>query len=191
MGYRRRANIDEESRDGFADRPIRNADPLHKIAQYCLYCWVTDFDEPVHRIDIVLVAREKLTKVTTVLPCWIVVGTILIAHASCVGPLKSRSDCRGRVRRRDDRNHLEVGHIVPVRHPLIEKSPILALHDLETAAQVGRDPTAAILDALWHEAATVTEPPIHRKRITAAKCFNHHVQHGHQTRGNRRFVFAM
>jgi hypothetical protein len=82
MGYDWRANIDEESRDGFADRPIRNANPLHKITQYWLDRWVTSFDKPRHSIDIVLVAWQKLTKVTTVLPYRIVVWTVLIAHRS-------------------------------------------------------------------------------------------------------------
>ena len=74
--------ISEESRDWFADRPIRLANPLQKIAKYWFNRWVTGRDKPLHRVEIVLVARQKLTKLTTVLPQRIVFGTVLIAHGS-------------------------------------------------------------------------------------------------------------
>jgi hypothetical protein len=60
---------------------------------------------------------------------------------------------------------------------LIEELAILTLHDLKAAAQVGRDPTTVIIDAFWHEAAVITESPVHRNWISTSKCFDDHVQH--------------
>ena len=68
-GYCGRSNIDQESRDWFADRPIRLANPLQKLAKYWFNRWVTGLDKPLHRVEIVLVAR-------------LVFGTVLIAHSS-------------------------------------------------------------------------------------------------------------
>jgi hypothetical protein len=172
MGYRWRPNLDEEFPDWFADRPIRNANPLHEIAEYRPNLWVTGFGKPSHSIEIVLVARHKLTKVTKVLPDRIVVGAVLITRHS-----QPRSYHRRRLGRRDNRNHLEAGYIVPVRDPLIEESAILTLHDLEATPQVGRNPATAILDAFWHEPAAIAESPVNRNRISSSKCFDDHVQH--------------
>src|SRR6185437_348723 len=44
----------------------------------------------------------------------------------------------------DDWNHLEIDEVVPVAHPFIEQCALLALHDLEAAAEITRDPAVHV-----------------------------------------------
>src|SRR5207247_6731067 len=51
-------------------------------------------------------------------------------------------------RQRDDRNHLELDQVVPTGGPLRQERSVLALHDLEAAPEVLRDPTRHVAQAI-------------------------------------------
>jgi hypothetical protein len=93
--------------------------------------------------------------------------------------------CRSKTRREGgtsfsgthNRNDLEIGDVLPVRHPLIEQPAIVAFHYLEASLQIPGDPAAPILDPVRHESSLISETPIHGNGIPVPKVLNDHVQH--------------
>jgi hypothetical protein len=65
-----------------------------------------------------------------------------------------------------------------VGRPLVKELAVLALHDLEAPAKVGRDPTCHIPQAFWRQSPVIPEAAIDGNGITVAKVFDDHVEHG-------------
>src|SRR6266581_3212672 len=94
-----------------------------------------------------------------------------------MSPSQPRGDGGRSVRRCDDRNDLEFDQVLPAGGPLPKERSVLALHNLEAAPEVLRDPTRHVSKALRHESALVAKAPVHRERVAVPKVLDDHVLH--------------
>src|SRR6516225_9816874 len=83
----------------------------------------------------------------------------------------------GRLLAGHDRNDFEVGEIGPLGDPLLKERDVAAFHQLETAAEVGRDPAVHELQTVGHEPALLMEPPVHGFSVLVPELLDHHEQH--------------
>jgi hypothetical protein len=60
---------------------------------------------------------------------------------------------------------------------LLKEGTIVALHNLEAAAEVVCHPAAVIAKAIWSEAASIAEAPVNRDRVAAVEVLDDHVEH--------------
>src|SRR2546423_3414124 len=103
-------------------------------------------------------------------------------------PLQMRRDRRARLLRCDDRDHLEFDDIAPVRHPLIEQHPVVAVHNLKAPLEISGDPAREISGALRTHPSFLVEASINRLWITIAILLDHHEEHLRRTsRGSLTF----
>src|SRR5438132_13407626 len=80
-----------------------------------------------------------------------------------------------RFRRRDDWNHLELDQVVPAGGPLRQECSVLALHDLEAAPEVLRDPTCHVSKALGRDPAVIAYAAVHGQRLSSTNMYDDHV----------------
>src|SRR5687768_4755259 len=78
--------------------------------------------------------------------------------------------------------NLELDQVRPCRHPDLEESWVLALHELIAAPQVLGDPAAHIPESLRAEPAFRTKPRIDGSRIAVFEVLDDHVQHARAPR---------
>src|SRR6266568_5274309 len=90
---------------------------------------------------------------------------------------KSRRECCRRLRRRDHRDDPELDQVVPAGGPLRQDRSVLALHDLEAAAEVLRDPTRHVAETVRHQSAFVAKAAVHRNGIAVSEVLDDHVEH--------------
>src|SRR5262245_16806058 len=83
----------------------------------------------------------------------------------------------GRLLAGHDRNDFEVGEIGPLGDPLLKESDVATFHQLETTAEVSRDPAVHELQTVGHEPALLMEPPVHGFSVLVPELLDHHEQH--------------
>jgi hypothetical protein len=88
---------------------------------------------------------------------------------------RADSDRCTRLGGRDDWNHLEIDEVVPVAHPFIEQCALLALHDLEAAAEITGDPAVHVGYAFRGKPAPFTKPTVNWNSVPITEVFDHEV----------------
>src|SRR6266550_163161 len=86
-------------------------------------------------------------------------------------------DSRRRLLRRNDRDHLEFDDVTPIRHPFVEKNPVVAIHHLKAALEVGGHPARKVPRPWRSHAPLLLEAAIHWLRITITVLLDHHEEH--------------
>src|SRR5688500_14885483 len=61
---------------------------------------------------------------------------------------------------RDDRNVCEFRDVVPVRHPLVEERAVVAVHYLNAALEISRDPAGGVAHASWGHTVLLSESAV-------------------------------
>jgi hypothetical protein len=60
---------------------------------------------------------------------------------------------------------------------LLEERTIVALHNLEAAAEVAGHPAAMVVQAIWSEAASIAKAAVNRDRVAATEVLDDQVEH--------------
>src|SRR5260370_24482811 len=75
------------------------------------------------------------------------------------------------------RNKLKLDQIPPVICPLFQQARIAALHQLETAIEVGLHPAIHVREAVRSHAPLLAEAAINPSRVPILESLAHHVEH--------------
>src|SRR5580704_3159423 len=78
---------------------------------------------------------------------------------------------------RHHRHDLELHEVRPAGDPALEQAHVVALHQLEAAAEIGGDPTADEVEPLGHHAAALAQAAIDRLGVLVAEALDDHELH--------------
>src|ERR1700682_4418957 len=77
----------------------------------------------------------------------------------------------------ENRKHLKLREVGPIRHPLVEECSVVAIHHLKAALEVSRDPARYIAHALGRHAPLLLKTAVDRLCIAISKVLDHHEKH--------------
>src|SRR5262249_37844268 len=83
----------------------------------------------------------------------------------------------GRFFARHDRNDFEVDEVGPLGDPLLKERDVTAFHQLETTAEVGRNPAVHEFQAIRGESTPLAESLVHRLGVLVPELLDDHEQH--------------
>src|SRR5262245_60881753 len=76
-----------------------------------------------------------------------------------------------------DPDDLELYQVTPAADPRHEQAQIVALHELEAAAEAGLYPAVEIAQSVGHHPPALLCSLIYRRRATRTEMLDHHEQH--------------
>ncbi len=76
--------------------------------------------------------------------------------------------------RRHDRDEFELDEIAELKHPLLEQTRGVALHELKAAVEIRFYPATDIGQPVWQTPAMIADMPVNGDAVAIAKTFDHH-----------------